>query len=474
VGVTLLFGRFAGLSVPNQESMLHAKIGRDILATRTWPTTDSYSFTAYGNDCIAFEWLGDLAMASAERLDGLGGLMALQLVLAAALVLLLYRYAWQRCANPKAAFLACMPMVPLLAPFLYLRAQLIGILLLLITLICLESFRHGHSRVLWVLPVVFLLWVNTHATFVFGLLALGIYWASGLTSFRAGGLRAEPWTARQRRDLLLVALLSVLALTATPYGTRLAAFPLDMLRVPVGVAAIGEYQPLGAVPILLKLFLALLLLFMVALLVVRPEYRLEEVALLLLGIYAGFLHRRFLLLFLAVFAPMLAALLARWLPNYEAAKDRHLLLNAVLILLACLGIAKAGLSPQELQAAVAGAYPEGAVHYLMGHPAPEPMFNEDSWGNYLIWRLDGKHKVFVDTRTGLYEEAGVFQDFVRIMQVDSDTQTLLRKYGIESCLVGRGIPFATLLAVLPDWEQVYQDDLAVIFVRKTAHTPATP
>jgi hypothetical protein len=102
------------------------------------------------------------------------------------------------------------------------------------------------------------------------------------------------------------------------------------------------------------------------------------------------------------------------------------------------------------------------------------MFNEDSWGNYLIWRLDGKHKVFVDTRTGLYEEAGVFQDFVRIMQVDSDTQILLRKYGIKSCLVGRGIPLATLLAVLPDWEQVYQDDLAVIFVRKTAHTPATP
>jgi hypothetical protein len=474
VGVTLLFGWSAGLSVPNQESMLHAKIGRDILATRTWPTTDSYSFTAYGNDCIAFEWLSDLAMAFAERLHGLGGLMALQLVLAAALVLLLYRYAWQRCANPKAAFLACMSMVPLLAPFLYLRAQLIGVLLLLITLICLESFRHGHSRVLWVLPVVFLLWVNIHATFVFGLLALGIYWASGLTSFRAGGLQAEPWTARQRRDLLMVALLSVLALTATPYGTRLAAFPLDVLRVPVGVAAISEYQALGAVPILLKLFLALLLLFIVALLVVRPEYRVEEMALLLFGIYAGCLHRRFLFLFLVFFAPMLAALLARWVPNYEAAKDRHILLNAVLILLALLGIARTGLSPRELQAAVAGAYPEGAVQYLRGHPVPEPMFNEDSWGNYLIWRLDGKHKVFVDTRTGLYEEAGVFQDFVRIMQVDSDTQILLRKYGIKSCLVGRGIPFATLLAVLPDWEQVYQDDLAVIFVRKTAHTPATP
>jgi hypothetical protein len=122
-----------------------------------------------------------------------------------------------------------------------------------------------------------------------------------------------------------------------------------------------------------------------------------------------------------------------------------------------------------VKAAVAGAYPEGAVHYLMGYPVPEPMFNEDSWGNYLIWRLDGKRKVFVDTRTGLYEEAGVFQDFVRIMQVDSDTQTSLRKYGIESCLVGRGIPFATLLTVLPDWEQVYRDDLAVIFVRKTAY-----
>jgi hypothetical protein len=104
------------------------------------------------------------------------------------------------------------------------------------------------------------------------------------------------------------------------------------------------------------------------------------------------------------------------------------------------------------------------------------MFNEDSWGDYLIWKFDGEHKVFVDTRTVLYEESGVFQDYARIMYLDRDVQSLLRKYGIESCLIDRTAALATLLAALPDWKKVYGDELVVIFVREStgALTQAQP
>ncbi len=78
-----------------------------------------------------------------------------------------------------------------------------------VTLICLERFRQGHSRALWILPPLFLIWVNTHGTFVFGLAAIGGYFASGLVKFQLGSLVAEPWTARQRIQLLFTLLCSV-------------------------------------------------------------------------------------------------------------------------------------------------------------------------------------------------------------------------------------------------------------------------
>jgi len=465
VGAALMFARSAGLTVPVQEAMLHAKIGKDILATHVFPTTDSYSFTAQGGDCIAFEWLSDLLMALAERRGGLVGLMWLVSVLVGTATLLLYYLAYGRCGNSKAAFLACVPVLPLMSPFFYLRAQLLGTVFLLVTLICLQHFRQGKPKALWILPPLFLIWVNTHASFIFGLFALGLYWASGLTGFCAGGLRAERWTTTQRLQLLSVALFSVLALTVSPYGTRMAAFPLEVLHVPVGTALIDEYQPLGAVPVLLTMFLALFLPFVLALLLVRPGYRLDEIALLFVGVYAGCAHRRLLVLFVLAFAPMLAVLLARWVPTYRAAKDKYLL-NAVLML-SVLAMVKAVLTPQEVQARVAKAYPVRAAEYLRRHSVPGPMFNEDSWGDYLIWKFDGEHKVFVDTRTVLYEESGVFQDYARIMYLDQDVQSLLRKYGIESCLIDRTAALATLLAALPDWKKVYGDELVVIFVRES-------
>ncbi len=457
------------ISIFEGDTWFHILVGEDILATHTWPTTDSYSFTVRGNDSMAYEWLGDVVMARAARLGGLTALTALLVGLAATLMLLLYYYCYLRSGNTKAAFAACAVLLPLAAVCFSLRPQLLGYSFLLITLICLEHFRQGRRKALWVLPGLFLLWVNTHPTFMFGLLVLALYWASGLASFRVGGLRAERWTAEQRRHLAVVLLLCVLALTVTPYGTRLAASPLDvLLHSPLGVTHIVEYQPLGTFAGSLKLFMGLLLLFLLGQVLFHPAYRLEEMGLLLLAVWLATIHARFLLLFVLVFAPLLAALLARWVPQYEAAKDRYAL-NAALIMLIGVGLLKFFPSDQDLKQVVACGFPREAVQYLRQHPVAGPMFNEDLWGAYLIRSLGHEHKVFIDGRSQLYEEGGVFADYLNIMQLDRETLFLLRKYGVKACLLERDAPLATLLAALPDWEKVHQDELSALFVCKTSH-----
>ena len=98
------------------------------------------------------------------------------------------------------------------------------------------------------------------------------------------------------------------------------------------------------------------------------------------------------------------------------------------------------------------------------------MLNDYTYGGYLIWQLGVQQKVFIDGRTDLYEYSGVFQDYVRIVNLDPDALSLLGKYDIQSCLIKRDSAFATLLAASPEWKQTYADDLSAIFVR--SHVPA--
>ena len=220
LNVSLHKGIFSGYCFEG-DTWWHLAMGKWILKTHTWPTHDFYSFTGYGNPWIAVEWLGEIFMAAVWRLGVMPALMILLVSTASAILLLLYYYAYLRSGNVKAAFLACALLLPLASLPLSIRPQILGYVFLILTLISLERFCQGHRKALWILPPLFCLWVNTHGTFALGFVALGAYWAAGLRQFRLGSIRAEPWTPGERRHLLIILPLCLLAGTVTPYGTRL-------------------------------------------------------------------------------------------------------------------------------------------------------------------------------------------------------------------------------------------------------------
>jgi hypothetical protein len=469
IGVAVIGVR---LRLPDPDTWWHIAVGEHILATHTWPTSDTYSFTAPGTHWIAYEWLGEVFMALAERAAGLPGLAALLIGLVAILTGLLYYYAYLRCGNAKAACLGTGALLPIAGAVFTLRPQLVGYVFLLVTLICLERFRQGHARSLWVLPPLFLVWINTHGTFVFGLAAIGLYWAGGLVAFELGGLIAERWTPSQRVRLSLTFLLCTLALFATPYGSQLAAYPLQMATTqPFNIANIMEWQPLSFGLALGKYLLAFLLLIFLAHVFFPLKHRLQEMVLLLFGVYAACVHVRFVLIFVILLAPIAASIVTRWMSSYDPTDDRYIL-NMVLIALAVVMLVKFLPGKNELGKIVSKEYPVGAVEYLRLHPQPKGMFNEYGYGGYLIWQLGPQHKVFIDGRADMYEYSGVFQDYMHIANLDRDALSLLRKYAIQSCLVQRKGALATLLTASPDWSQVYADDLTAIFVRSSAGTRA--
>jgi hypothetical protein len=177
------------------------------------------------------------------------------------------------------------------------------------------------------------------------------------------------------------------------------------------------------------------------------------------------------LIFVPVFALILATVLARWVPSYERAKDRWIL-NA--LLMAAIFIAIGGYFPSQsnLVRDVANTYPVDAVEYLNHHSVPGPMYNTYGFGGYLILSRGPEHKVFMDGRSELYERAGFLPDYLQVSFVKSSALSVLQKYGIQSCLLNRDEALATFLAALPDWQQVYQDHTSVLFVRRSGSPPS--
>lgn len=443
----------------------HIAAGQRILHTHQWPTTNDYSFTAPHSEWLAYEWLGEVLMAAASRLGGPRALMALLTALVSTIVLLVYYSASLASGNPKSAFAATALTLPLLGSCFSVRPQLLGYIFLLITLICLERYRQGRQMNLWILPLVFVVWVNTHGTFTLGLAAIAIYGLAGVRDFHLGLLEGKAWPSRARWHLALGFFLCVAALLVNPYGPHLLRYEMGITTQRLNMTYFQEWQPLAFNEFFGIWVLILLLALAVGWLVLRRIQRAEVVALVLLAAFLACRHQRFVVFFAMVVAPVIAGLLADVFPAYEPDKNVPML-NAALIALFAAGAAAFFPSSARLQRLIDHNQPRRAVDYLRSHPVPGPMFNDDFWGGYLIWASRGQQKVFIDGRSDAYEPSGVLADYIKIIQPAPEALALLEKYGVRSCLVERSGSLGALLDAQPGWGRVYEDDLCILFVRK--------
>ena len=461
-----LFSASQPLRWVESDTLWHVTVGDLILKAHAWPTHDIFSFTAHGSPWIAYEWLGEVIMALAWRAGNMQGLAVLVMVLASLIILALFYLAYLGSRNVKSAFAACAVLLPLAAISWTLRPQLLGYFFLIITLIVLRRFRDGFKKSIWLLPLLFLLWTNAHGTFVLGFGVLGIYWLSGLKEFQLGDIYSRRWTPGERQRLELIALLCLVASVITPYGTQLAAYPLEMAgSQPLIIKIIQEWQPLALTSSYGKLFLLIVGVFWMFAILGRVRIRLEDMALLLIATGETVVHARFMVLVVPVFAPVLAGLIAPWFPPYSEAKD-HPVLNFALVALILAGIVEFFPSNANLQQQLAQEMPTKAVRFLQAHSDLNPTFNYFFWGGYLIMNRGHSDGVFIDGRLDIYEYSGVLDDYMSIMSLKPDTEDLLKKYHVRSCLIPPDSALAVLLASSPGWKQVYRDGISAVFVRE--------
>lgn len=449
------------LPITPQDYWWYLRIGKDTLATGAVPSVDALSFSQAGAPMVYHSWGAAVLFWLVHRMGGL----TLTVLLRGLLVGAAYTMTWLTCRRLGAGRISS-AIVLLLAVLASsnnwsLRPQLLAYPLFALCLYLLYRWQEGNSKAVYWMPVISLVWVNLHGSFIMLLLLAGAALVFGTGA---------------KRSLALAFIASLLVTLLNPRGPGAWIYVFDSLAVASNQFS-AEWSPPVNSGWQMNLFYCWLLAFPVlASLSQRKLNRLEWAWFLGFGLLALW-GERYVIWFIFILAVLTSSLVGDWegkqlpdsVPGGRAKRFLPVanLVLALLLLLLPLSLLP-GIRENWWRAAPAATEntPAAATEWLAGRPdLPGPLWAEIGFASYLEFALPSRPP-WMDTRFELFpvEEWHAYR---AITTARFDWSSLLDERGVELLMVSMQEQ-PDLLAALdgaPAWCELYHDPIAVIFQR---------
>jgi tetratricopeptide (TPR) repeat protein len=118
-------------------------------------------------------------------------------------------------------------------------------------------------------------------------------------------------------------------------------------------------------------------------------------------------------------------------------------------------------------------FPLAGVEFVKNNPLPGRLYNPYEWGGYIIWKLYPEYQVFIDGRANTIYTEEQYRESLSTMRGDPGWDKILDKYNINFVFCNKALRESNM-HFLPDrlaesggWVLIFEDDLEMIFIRKT-------
>lgn len=474
---------------------------------------DPYSYTMPSYYFVEHSWLTAVFFAFTHSFIGYIGLAAVSAFFTLLAIVLALRNSnnllvfYKGVANKDLWQIGHFPFLLVSAIFLTfigIRAQVVSWILL--SVIFYISFNEGVWKKWRIfLPLLFLLWVNLHASFSLGLvylvfiLVLKTIFPLNLTGIKS--FIGDIWDRFNKRlfDYLLVAV-SFFATLANPYGFKIWIKVFSVVTDNELQWVIAEWQPL-----FVKLIIpAYILITLSTILVIkyRNKIGIEKLLLYFLLLFQSFASVRHTPLWALIALPLTLEGLAYFYQEIKADKHaierfnltfKYAFKGTLIVLLLHLVIS----FNNAIKVSEKNFYPQKAVEYLKEHTPEGEIFSRYGWGGYLIWKYPQK-KVFIDGRMPSWrrdvspanETGSAMGDYHGILNGNVNYVDIFEKYKVDTVLAPK-IERSTLANFIDEklpgirklfnkdeenldfletllndgWEVVYEDEVSTIYQR---------
>lgn len=454
----------------------HLKTGEWIVTHGQVPHQDLFPFGQEQTPWIFTQWLGSSILYLVYEFTGLLGLKIFRALFFTGVLLVFFRYALKRTGFPMAAALLLI-LVPPLYSRSFVRPDMFNYLLIQVFFIILFRFHNTNDpRQLLALPLLGALWSNVHlGSFVYGVPLIGVFLVSNAIS--------RQWQKTGALAVMLV--LYVAAFTISPYGHKALVYPLDVFLKPDHIHfyfSLNVIEEMASPLEYLKWdtgFWAVILAALAAFAVFKKgnsEHRLLHILLLafslgmfLRGVRAG-----------AFFALTAAFVIAEALHNAPAPKPapsmnivRRCFWLGVIAVLSVKGVSlynktviQDGKPVREMDQIVNARNPQAALTFMKERGIAGQVFNDDSFGGYMIWSAYPHIRPFTDGRQVDKEK------FIKFIEITQDPGTywprLQEEFQFKTLLLNPNAYYTAFLieCLGPGWTLVYKDAAALVFIRE--------
>jgi len=468
------------------------------------PRADPFSYTRAGHEWVELHWLYCAGLHQFVRVFGArGATLVVPIVVGCALALLVSIAVTRRTA---AAACAIVTLAILAGRFrFYARPEVVTFLFIAAYLWILTRFRARGGAAIFALPVLQVVWTNVQALSILGPCLAGAAAAASLLPLErdardahdarhAGHAGHAPLATRldrrERGTLFFVFLATAGAMLVNPYGAKALTFPFVQfahLRGTVFKAAMTEFVNPFAIaadfaPI--RYYIAL-----IAIAVATTLANVRRVDTFLLAAAAGLLYlstlaARNVPLFALAAIPLILdnARKIAWPAAAISPRARALAARAAAGAIAAFALVsawslatnRAYVEENEIaefgSGVAAETWPAGALAFAREHGVPEPLFAPLRESSFL---LAHGYRVFIDPRLEVYGDA-FFARYLRATAERGEWEAVAREYGIRSAMIGlESLETIDLLRAAPEWELVYFDAAAALFVRR-GEAPSIP
>jgi hypothetical protein len=457
----------------------HLESGRYIALHHVVPTRDFLSFTARGRPWTDHEWLSELLLYGLYRIGGLWGPIIFFALAICATFGLVYAATVRRGVHPILALFLLAGALVAASPALGARPQMVTLFFLAVYALVLLAFETGRDRRLLVmLPLLMLVWVNMHAGFVLGLALLALTvageWLNRMTR-REGAL-----SGGELRALAVALGVTALATVVNPTGVREVLYPLVWIFPTSFANSLTEWVSTDFHMPQMMVFEAMLLLLIGSFFVARPRVNWTHLLLVLAFTHLAVSQVRNVSVWMVLITPLLAVYLRDafvTLQGYTGGLQYRRrpvrgrlapILNVVLLLMMALvyvGEATHYINGVALKQNEQSTFPVGAVAYLQRHALPPHVFASYAWGGYVLWHLSPRYQDFIEGRANTVYTAQTLSAYLDGYSAAPDWQRVFSRYHVQDVLVDRGAPIAQVLALNPHWRRVFVDKVAVLYTR---------
>jgi len=422
-------------------------------------------------------WLAQLLMFSLFRAGGRDLMLVVQGIVVGTTFGLLLDLMTRRAGNR--ARLGVMVLLVGVVPLTYynweLRPQTYCLLLFVLVLRRLTSYRTRAAATAWPLVPMMVVWANLHGTFVLGIGLIGVVvFVEGVRCFRnrVEDAASDTLTRKEWRSLAAWSALAVAGTSLNPHGVRVFEYALLQPRLTAWDIRTDWLSP-SPRTLVGALFAAGMIALFVLLALAKKRASATDLTMLVVFLWPALMATRSIVWFALVAGPIAAEALASLVPGDAAADDvpspGGYLFVGVLALAALAEFFFVQRDPATYRPYTSDT-PIAAVKSLRQlDPSlrPRRLFHSGGTGSYLLFAAP-EQPVFIDPRFELYS-VDQWRDLQR-MEAGIDVAKLTAKYDFDGLLVTLPAQQALLDEVVtsPVWRPVFRDSTSGLFLRQPA------